>query len=136
MFVTHFIDVSHCNDFSLSKDDPRWPLYNDLLLEVYRLARCKHTVVNPCCPHLATWLPDNSALCSKHQVQGLSVEPASRLTLQRSYPQQLENSQFTMGSSKCAPAKLLSSLGAHSVQPRLRRPSGKHQCAHWRRPRS
>ncbi len=46
MFVTHFIDVSHCNDFSLAKDDGRWPAYNDLFLEIYRLSRCKFAVVS------------------------------------------------------------------------------------------
>ena len=46
MFVTHFIDVSHCNDFSLAKDDGRWPAYNDLFMEIYRLSRCKFAVVS------------------------------------------------------------------------------------------
>ena len=45
MFVTHFIDVSHCNDFSLARDDERWPAYNELFLEIYRLSRCKLSVV-------------------------------------------------------------------------------------------
>lgn len=45
MFVTHFTDVSHCNDFSLARDDERWPAYNDLFLDIYRLSRCKLSVV-------------------------------------------------------------------------------------------
>ena len=48
MFVTHFTDVSHCNDFSLARDDERWPAYNPLFLEIYRLSRCKLSVVCPC----------------------------------------------------------------------------------------
>ena len=45
MFVVHFTDVSHCNDFSLAQDDGRWPAYNDALLQIYRLSRCKLSVV-------------------------------------------------------------------------------------------
>ena len=48
MFVTHFIDVSHCNDFSLAKDDGRWPAYNELFMEIYRMFRCKFAVVSLC----------------------------------------------------------------------------------------
>jgi len=43
MFVTHYSGVSHCNDFSLAKDDPAWPAFNDHFVHNYRLARCKHS---------------------------------------------------------------------------------------------
>lgn len=49
MFVTHYSGVSHCNDFSLAKDDPAWPAFNDHFVHNYRLARCKHSEVND--PH-------------------------------------------------------------------------------------
>ena len=45
MFITHFIDVSHCNEFSLSKDQPKRPGYNKQFLDNYKLGRCKHTKV-------------------------------------------------------------------------------------------
>ena len=62
MFVTHFIDVSHCNDFSLARDDERWPAYNDLFLEIYRLSRCKLSVVR-----CKLWQPFHE---NHHQVVG------------------------------------------------------------------
>ena len=101
MFVTHFSGVSHCNDFSLSKDDPQWPAYNKQYLHHYKLGRCKHMQVLHFFRHCATFFA--SLLLALHRAGDASM-PCRLHTSHHVRHQRSASAQLALSRNRCASA--------------------------------